>query len=82
MKPAEIAAARSLTMGTITGHLARYVPSGKVRLDDLVTPDHQQAIIKILRLVGPEESTTAIKALCPPDVTFDEIRLMQEMQKH
>ena len=82
MKPAEIAAARSLTTGTITGHLARYVASGKVRLDDLVTPDHQQAIIKILRLVGPEESTTAIKALCPPDVTYDEIRLMQEMQQH
>ena len=81
MKPADIAAYRNLTTGTVTGHLARYVSSGKVSLDDLVSPDHQQAIRKVIRMIGNEEGSQAIKSLCPPDVTYDEIRLMQNVMK-
>ena len=81
MKPADIAKERSLTMSTIVGHLARYVPSGKVPLDDLVTPAHQQSIRKVIRMVGTDEATLAIKSLCPPDVSYDEVRLMQEVMK-
>ena len=76
MKPEEIARERGLTTGTIAGHLARYVPSGAVRLNDLIDPERQQAIERVVRMVGTSESTTAIKALCPPEVTYDDIRLV------
>ena len=81
MNPADIAAYRSLAMSTIMGHLARYVPSGKVLLDDLISADHQQAIRKVIRMIGDGEESQAIKSLCPPDVTYDEIRLMLEVMK-
>ena len=36
----------------------------------------QQAIERIVRMTGIEENISAIKALCPPDVTYGEIRLV------
>ena len=76
MSPLEIAKERSLTVGTIMGHLARYLETGEVLLDSLITPEHQSAIMKVIHMVGTAENTTAIKALCPAEVSFDEIRLM------
>ena len=82
MKPDLIAKARSLTLGTVIGHLTRYVESGEVSFDDLVPADHQQAIRRVITKIGVTEGSTAIKNLCPPDITYDEIRLvMQHMQQ-
>jgi hypothetical protein len=74
--PADIARERSLTLGTVLGHLERYVDSGEVDLDDLVSREHQLIIANVIRKIGTTDGTTAIKNLCPPDITFDEIRLM------
>ena len=74
--PEEIARERSLTIGTIFGHLARYINTGQVDLNKLIPQEKQQAILRVIRMVGTDQGTTAIKALCPEDVTFDEIRLM------
>jgi hypothetical protein len=83
MKPDLIAKTRSLTLGTVIGHLTRYVDSGKVSFDDLVPADHQQAIQRVISKIGVTEGSTAIKNLCPPDITYDEIRLvMQRMQNN
>ena len=76
MSPEEIARERSLTIGTIFGHLARYINTGQVDLNKLIPQEKQQAILRVIRMVGTDQGTTAIKALCPEDVTFDEIRLM------
>ena len=76
MKPEVIAHQRALTLDTILNHLARYVDTGEVPFSDLVSPEHQQAIGRIVRMVGTADGVTPIKALCPPDVTFAEIRLM------
>ena len=82
MKPDLIAKTRSLTLGTVIGHLTRYVESGEVSFDDLVPADHQQAIRRVITKIGVTEGSTAIKNLCPPDITYDEIRLvMQHMQQ-
>ena len=82
IKPDLIAKARSLTLGTVIGHLTRYVESGDVSFDDLVPADHQQAIRRVITKIGVTEGSTAIKNLCPPDITYDEIRLvMQHMQQ-
>ena len=81
MKPDLIAKSRALTLSTVIGHLVRYVESGEVSFDDLVPVEHQQAIERIVRKIGTDNGSTAIKNLCPPDVTYDEIRLvMQRMQ--
>ena len=75
-RPEDIARERSLTLGTILGHLARYVSSGQVDFNDLVPRDHQLLIAKAIRQAGPSSGAAAIKALCPPEVTYDEVRLM------
>ena len=54
----------------------RYVASGEVSFDDLVLPEHQQAILAVIKKVGTANGTTAIKNLCPPDITFDDIRMV------
>ena len=76
MKPDLIAHERGLTIGTVNGHLFRYVASGEVSFDDLVLPEHQQAILAVVSKIGTADGTTAIKNLCPPDVTYDDIRLV------
>ena len=81
MKPDLIAKSRALTLSTVIGHLVRYVESGEVSFDDLVPIEHQQTIERIVRKIGTDNGSTAIKNLCPSDVTYDEIRLvMQRMQ--
>lgn len=81
MKPEQIASERQLTLGTILGHLARFVPSGKVRTDDLIASERLQTIERVVRMVGQDGTTTAIKALCPPEVTYDEIRLVLSLMQ-
>ena len=76
MKPDLIAHERKLTLGTIMGHLVRYVDTGAVNFNDLVSQEHQQAIERAIQKAGTDNGSTAIKRLCPPDVTFDEIRLI------
>ena len=76
MKPDLIAHERKLTLGTIMGHLVRYVDTGAVDFNDLVSQEHQQAIERAIQKAGTDNGSTAIKRLCPPDVTFDEIRLI------
>ena len=79
MKPDLIAHERGLSEATIIGHLARYLATGEVELSDLVPTEHQQAIERAIRRVGTEQGSTAIKVLCPPDVSYDEIRLILKL---
>ena len=81
MTPELIARDRNLTMGTIFSHLARYIPTGDVSLDDLIPEEHQQTILRAIHMAGSNAGSTAIKSLCPPDISYDEIRLMLEAIK-
>jgi DNA-binding CsgD family transcriptional regulator len=74
--PENIAAERGLTLGTVFGHLSRYLKTGEVSLDALVLPEHQQLIMKAIRKMGVDCGATPIKNACPAEITFDEIRLM------
>ena len=74
--PDEIAKERTLTVSTIIGHLARFIPTGEVSLSELVPTDHQSAILKVIQTIGTKEGKMAIKNLCPPEVTYQEIELM------
>ena len=79
--PELIARERGLTLGTIYSHLARYIPTGDISLDDLIPEDHQQVILRAIHMAGANVSSTTIKNLCPPDITYDEIRLVLEAMK-
>ncbi len=80
LKRDEIAKFRNLTVGTIIGHLARFLPTGEISLSELVPPEHQDAILKVIQTIGKGETKTAIKSLCPPEVTYQEIELVLEAQ--
>ena len=80
MKPDEIAQNRGRTVATIIDHLARFLPTGEITLSELVPPAHQEAILKVIQTIGKGETKTAIKSLCPPEVTYQEIELMLNAQ--
>ena len=76
MKPEEIARERNLNIGTILGHLSRFVQAGDIMLSDIISQEHIDTIRKVVQRVGKEEGMNPIKNLCPPEVTYDEIRLV------
>lgn len=77
----EIAQERNLKDATIFNHLSYYVMRGEIPIDTLVSDKHQQAITRIIDKIGMEDSAKPIKALCPSDVTWEEIRLMMNFIK-
>lgn len=81
MKPDLIARERSLSIKTVINHLVRYVETGDIPFSDIVPPDHQQTIERIVRKVGTADGSTPIKNLCPPDITYEEIRLVMARMK-
>ena len=78
--PDAIAHERGLTIGTIRGHLLRYLESGQVRFDDIVPPERAQAIRRAIVAAGPDAPLYVIRDHCPlSDVTYDEIRLVLQL---
>ena len=76
MTPVQIAAERSLSPNTIFSHLAELVGEGKVDVTRVVSPEHREAIEQAVAKVGADGGLTAIKSLCPPDVQWEELRLV------
>ncbi len=76
LSPQQIADTRSLTIGTVLGHLAKYVESGELSLSDVIDPSHLSAIQKVINLVGKPCTASAVKALCPPEISYQEIRMV------
>lgn len=75
--PEEIAILRELSLLTVKGHLARFVKSGEVSLEDLVPADHLRRIKDYLAAHPrtPETTLTEIREAVGEDVSFDDIRL-------
>ncbi|MBO4658168.1 MAG: AAA family ATPase [Prevotella sp.] len=82
MLPEEIAVERCLAMTTIIGHLIHCLDDGEVTLDEVISPERQQAIRRAIIAVGRNGAFGEIKALCPPGTTYDEIRLMKEKMEN
>ena len=73
---AEIAVARTLTEGTIGGHLAHYVETGDLKLGDVVSTQHQKIIRGIVKSFNKAYSLSEVKNLLPKDYTYAEIKLV------
>ena len=77
-----IAAARSLTVGTIENHLAHFVEQGELKIDDVVSIQHQKIIRGIIKSFSKAYTLSDVKNLLPKDYTYAEIKLvMADMSK-
>ena len=81
MSREQIAKERNLSVGTISTHLALFVRSGQIDLQDIVPADNLKSILRALRLVGADQGLQAIKTLCPATISFDDIRLVINSRK-
>ncbi len=75
MKPIEIARERNLTLTTIISHLMKYIDTGEISVNQLVSDQHLHEIEKVVNMIGKDQPLSAIKALCPADITYQEIQI-------
>lgn len=76
MKPAQIAAERKLTVGTIYTHLARLIGMGSIQIGEVVPSETHDSVLRAIEMAGAEATLGAIKELCPPTVSYEHIRMV------
>ena len=81
----EIAKERSLTQATIISHLSRYVRDGKISISALIDEKKIPVISRAIADVrsanadsGSPLTLTAVKELCPDNISYEDIRLVLE----
>lgn len=72
----EIAQERSLTTNTIENHLAHYVSTGEININDVVSTQHQVFIRGIVKSMSGSYTTSDIKAQLPSDYSYAEIKMV------
>ena len=82
MTPQQIALERKISLNTVLSHFVELVQEGKADVASILSEDKRSTISKIIRMVGASQGLTPVKSLCPPDVSWEEIRLvMASLQK-
>ena len=76
LTPLQIATERKLTTSTIYTHLGYFVKEGVIDINDFMEQEHIQNIQQVIQKIGIDNGRTAIKALCLPTVTYEEINLI------
>lgn len=76
LTPLQIATERKLTTSTIYTHLGYFVKQGVIDINDFMKQEHIQNIQQVIQKIGVDNGRTAIKALCLPTVTYEEINLI------
>ncbi len=76
---AAIAAERNMVQGTIEGHLAHFVASGKINIDELVGKQKQQQIKDALLIHGAQ-SLKNLSDNLPAGITYGDIRLVMAIE--
>ena len=72
----EIAAERSLTVGTVENHLTHFVEQGELEIGEVVSSQHQKIIRGIVKTFNKAYSLSEVKNLLPNDYTYAEIKLV------
>lgn len=78
---AEIASERNLAETTIFNHLVYFVEKGRLEQEAILPPKHFEEIEKVIKRVGIADGAAPIKALCPPEITWGELRLVINLVK-
>lgn len=76
----QIAKARNLASSTIESHLAQFVDSGEIELDQLVDSSKIDAIKRAV-LSNPKASTSEIRAKLGPEYSYGEIRIVTSLSR-
>lgn len=71
--PEEIARQRGLSLSTIEGHLSRYIGTGEIKLEELLTTEKIEKISKAIEQAGTKSLTPA-KEILQSYASFSEIR--------
>jgi ATP-dependent DNA helicase RecQ len=77
---AEIAAERNLATTTIERHLASFIASKQINIDDLVSAEKQKLIKEAIAING-RLSTKTLKENLPEDISYGEIRMVMAAEK-
>jgi hypothetical protein len=72
----DISKERSLSRGTIENHLAYYVENGKMKVEEIVSAQHQNIIRGIVRSFDKAYSLTDVKNRLQDNFTYAEIKLV------
>jgi hypothetical protein len=72
---ADIAKERNYTYSTIEGHLAHFVGSGELDINDLISEEKQVLIKEMIAKLG-NVSATILKQNLPDTISFGEIRMV------
>ncbi len=76
MSISDIAQKRSLTTGTIENHLAHFVETGEIGINDVVPETRQKIVRGIVRSVNRAYSLSELKAMLPDDYSYAEIKMV------
>ncbi|HVZ96161.1 MAG TPA: helix-turn-helix domain-containing protein [Chitinophagaceae bacterium] len=77
----EIAAERNLAISTIEGHLAWLVGNGDLSIGEMVPKENQSLIKEAIEKLG-RQSIKELKEYLPPDISYNEIRLVVSMYRN
>ncbi|MCC7526429.1 MAG: helix-turn-helix domain-containing protein, partial [Chitinophagaceae bacterium] len=70
----EIAHLRELTPGTIEGHLSKFIPTGEIKITDIVSQEKIGLIERAIEESGARNATTPVKEKLGDTVSYGEIR--------
>jgi hypothetical protein len=76
----EIAAARSLTIATVEGHLAHFIEMGEIDLVDLLSNDKIETILKVVN-ENEGASIQVIKQQVPASINYGDIKMVLASEK-
>jgi ATP-dependent DNA helicase RecQ len=77
---AKIAKERNLATTTIEGHLATFVASKQINIDDFVSAEKQKIIREAIHIHG-SDSAKILKDNLPEDISYGEIKMMMAAEK-
>ncbi len=70
----EIARKRELAVSTIETHLVRFIPSGEIKLEEIVAPEKIETIRNAIIELNAEQGISPIKEFLGEDYSYGEIR--------
>ncbi|MEO5500076.1 MAG: helix-turn-helix domain-containing protein, partial [Ginsengibacter sp.] len=76
----QIAKERNFAISTIEGHLSRFVTTGELDINDIVTKEKQDIIKKAAKAHG-NEHYSVLREKLPNNISYNEIRLVMAMEK-
>ena len=72
----QIAKERNVSTNTVMTHFAQLVQEGQLKIEQVIPAERRQKIEKVVHAVGLDNGLAPIKNLCPPNVGWEELKLV------